>query len=280
MTTPEEQRARLAGRYSGMSDEELREIALSGDQLTSVAQELFEREIARRGLDLTSPGTDESAESDPPEVVAPFSDMEHQRVAELYSSKSDGELEKLAADGFELSDEAREALQAEIGRRGLNLALAPPPGIDVYEVDDKVTLRKFRDLPEALLAKGSLESAGIGAYLLDDNMIRMDWFISNLLGGIKLQVRAEDAEAAEEILSQPILETLEVDGVGNYEQPKCPHCHSLDIGYQELNKLASYGSAYVGLPIPVQKKTWTCHVCGNEWVPTADDLPSGKPIDP
>jgi hypothetical protein len=49
------------------------------------------------------------------------------------------------------------------------------------------------------LAKGSLEAAGIQAYLVDDNMIRMDWFISNLLGGIKLQVRAEDAEAAVEI---------------------------------------------------------------------------------
>jgi hypothetical protein len=49
------------------------------------------------------------------------------------------------------------------------------------------------------LAKGSLEAAGIQAYLVDDNMIRMDWFISNLLGGIKLKVRAEDAEAAVEI---------------------------------------------------------------------------------
>ena len=55
---------------------------------------------------------------------------------------------------------------------------------------NSVTLRQFRDLPEALLAKGSLESAGIQVYLVDDNMIRMDWFISNLLGGIKLNVRA------------------------------------------------------------------------------------------
>lgn len=116
---------------------------------------------------------------------------ERVRLAEVYSGMSDGELEKLAATGFELSEAAHQALESEIARRGLNVAIAPPPGVDVYELNNALRLRKFRDLPEALLAKGSLESAGIEAYLLDDNMIRMDWFISNLLGGIKLQVRPD-----------------------------------------------------------------------------------------
>jgi hypothetical protein len=138
-------------------------------------------------------------------------------------------------------------------------------------LNDTVTLRQFRDLPEALLAKGSLESAGIEAYLVDDNMVRMDWFISNLLGGIKLQVRPLDAEAAEEILSQPIPESLDVEGVGDYQQPTCPKCHSLDVSFQELEK-SSYGFAFVGVPIPFHKKAWTCHACGNEW-----EEESGRP---
>jgi len=96
-------------------------------------------------------------------------------------------------------------------------------------------------------------------------MIRMDWFISNLLGGIKLKVRPEDAEAAGEILNQPIPEMLDVEGVGNFEQPKCPRCQSLDVTYEELNKEFSYLTAYAGVPIPVYKKGWTCHACGNEW---------------
>lgn len=192
-------------------------------------------------------------------------EQERLRLAGVYSGLSDSELEQLAAKGFELSEAARQALEGEIARRGLNLSISPLPGWDVYELNDTVTLRKFRDLPEALLAKGSLDSAGIQSYLVDDNMIRMDWFISNLLGGIKLKVRAEDAESANEILNQPIPETVEVEGVGEYEQPKCPRCHSLDISFQELNKFLSYGSAYVGVPIPVHKKAWTCHACGNEW---------------
>jgi hypothetical protein len=64
-------------------------------------------------------------------------------------------------------------------------------------------LRQFRDLTEALLAKGSLDSAGIETFLADDNTVRVDWLWPNLLGGIKLLVDAENAEAADEILNQP-----------------------------------------------------------------------------
>jgi hypothetical protein len=192
-------------------------------------------------------------------------EQERLRMAGVYSAMSDEELGQIAESGDELSAAAQEAFQAEVARRGLKMEIAPPRGEDVFEFNETVTLRKFRDLPEALLAKGSLESAGIQAYLVDDNMIRMDWFISNLLGGIKLRVRAEDAEAASEILNQPIPELLDVEGVGNFEQPKCPRCQSLDVSYEELNKPVSYVTAYAGVPIPVYKRGWTCHACGNEW---------------
>src|SRR5580658_3700633 len=172
-------------------------------------------------------------------------EQERVRIAAVYSAMSDEELGQIAASGDELSVTAHEALQAEVAKRGLNLEIAPPRGEDVFEFNETVTLRQFRDLPDALLAKGSLESAGIDAYLVDDNMIRMDWFISNLLGGIKLKVHPEDVEAASEILNQPTPEMLDVEGVGNVEQPKCPRCQSLDVTFEELNKFLSYGSAYV-----------------------------------
>ena len=198
-------------------------------------------------------------------MTMPTPEEERVRVAGEYSAMSDEELGLIAESGDELSVAAQEAFRAEVARRGLKMEIAPPRGEDVVEFNETVTLRQFRDLPEALLAKGSLESAGIEAYLVDDNMIRMDWFISNLLGGIKLKVRPEDAEAAGEILNQPIPEMLDVEGVGNFEQPKCPRCQSLDVTYEELNKEFSYLTAYAGVPIPVYKKGWTCHACGNEW---------------
>ncbi len=195
----------------------------------------------------------------------PTPEEERARTAGVYSAMSDEELGQVAESGDELSDSAQEALRAEGAKRGLKLEIAPPRGEDVYEFNETVTMRKFRDLPEALLAKGSLESAGIQAYLVDDNMIRMDWFISNLLGGIKLNVRPEDAEAASEILNQPIPEILDVEGVGDFEQPKCPQCHSLEVSFEELNRPVAYLTAYAGVPLPVYKHGWTCHACGHAW---------------
>jgi hypothetical protein len=143
---------------------------------------------------------------------------------------------------------------------------------DQPELSGVVTIRKFRDLPEALLAKGSLESAGIECYLVDENMVRMDWFISNLLGGVKLQVRPDDIEEATAILDMPIPQDIEVEGSGTYRQPHCPHCGSLDVSFEELNKPAAYVTAWVGLPIPLHRKAWRCDACGSEWEDTGADV--------
>jgi hypothetical protein len=144
-----------------------------------------------------------------------------------------------------------------------------PTALDAMEPEPEfqkfVTVRKFRDLPEALLAKGSLQSAGIECRLFDDNMVRLDWFWSNLLGGIKLQVVQEEVDSANAILDQPIPEDLEVPGVGEYHQPRCPKCKSLDITYQELDKPVAYLSAYLNVPIPLERRAWRCLTCHVEW---------------
>jgi hypothetical protein len=127
-----------------------------------------------------------------------------------------------------------------------------------------VTIRKFRDLPEALLARGSLDSAGIACTLVDENVVRLDWFWSNLMGGVKLQVGAEDVPAAEEILTQPIPEHFVVSGIGDYEQPRCPKCGSLDVNFREIDP-AAYLSMAVSVPIPFHRSAWRCRSCHVEW---------------
>jgi hypothetical protein len=119
---------------------------------------------------------------------------------------SDGELQKLAEDAASLTDVARQALQNEVVGRRLNITLQDFFPRDELNLRELVTIRKFRDLPEALLAEGSLESAGIECFLLDDNMVRLDWFISNFIGGIKLQLAPEDANIASEVLDEPVPE--------------------------------------------------------------------------
>ena len=117
------------------------------------------------------------------------------------------------------------------------------------------------------MAKGSLEASGIECFLMDENMVRMDWFISNGLGGVKLVVGREDAEAATALLDDPVPETLDVEGVGEYVQPRCPECQSLDV---------SYTSAWIGLPIPLHDRSWTCRTCGHHWEDSDPIEPGGS----
>lgn len=215
---------------------------------------------------------------------------ERHRIQAFYSQQMDGELEKLALHAYELSEIARDALRRELDQRGLtpDFVLTPPekpkkttqpmpgdpppaPPPESQAVDGElelrtlVTIRKFRDLPEALLAKCSLQSAGIDAFLLDDNVVRMDWFWSNLLGGVKLQVDPENIDAANDILALSIPESLEVPGVGEYHQPRCPRCESLDVAFRELDKPVAYVTAYFSVPIPWHRRAWRCHSCKSEW---------------
>jgi hypothetical protein len=52
---------------------------------------------------------------------------EWRRLKELYLEKSDEELELVAADAYELTDVAQQALQAEIARRGLKIEMKKAP---------------------------------------------------------------------------------------------------------------------------------------------------------
>jgi hypothetical protein len=192
---------------------------------------------------------------------------EKRRLAANYAAMTDGELQLLARNADSLTELAWDTLEDELDRRNLEPVEddPTPKPRQTLEMQELVTIRQFRDLPEALLAKGSLESAGIECFLADENLVRLDWFISNFIGGIKLNVRAEDEANARKLLDEPILEGIYVQGVGLYEQPRCPKCGSLDVNYQELDKPIAYMSAFLHVPIPVQRSAWHCQTCNAEW---------------
>lgn len=195
---------------------------------------------------------------------------ERRRLAQNYAGLTDGELQRLAQSADSLTDLAWEALEEEMERRHLKCPEETEfqPEMEIREL---VTVRQFRDLPEALLAKGCLESVGIECFLGDENLVRLDWFISNFIGGIKLNVRTADAENARKVLDEPILEGLYVQGVGLYEQPRCPKCQSLDVNFRELDRPIAYMSAFLRVPMPVHRKAWRCHSCDAEWEDEAVD---------
>jgi len=147
-------------------------------------------------------------------------ERELRRLAEVYSNQTDDELLQSAQNRSALTDIAQRALDDELHRRKLIPSAATSS--DEVEYREMVTIAKYRDLPEALLAQGNLNSSGIETVLLDENLVRLDWLWSNAVGGIKLQVKSEDAAEATEILNEPIPETIEFGGTGTIASRNAP----------------------------------------------------------
>jgi hypothetical protein len=202
-------------------------------------------------------------------------EKERLRLRRHYGEMADSELQEIAADANSLSEVARETLQFELARRHSEIALPDRTATRPSESEQPyrpVALRKFRDLPDALLANSILDSANVECFLIDEIMIRMDWMWSNLLGGIKLWVRPEDADAGE-LLDQDYLESFEVEGVGEYRQPRCSNCQSFDISYRGLMKYLPYGMLWLHFPFPVAHVAWVCYSCAHVWEASNDEPP-------
>ena len=65
-----------------------------------------------------------------------------------------------------------------------------------------ITIATFTNPLEAHIVRGRLQAEGIETYVAHEHHIWANWFLSTALGGVKLQVRPEDAQQAGEILRQ------------------------------------------------------------------------------
>lgn len=139
---------------------------------------------------------------------------ERARLSQLYAGKTDEELAAIASQFHELSEIAGDVLRSEMGKRQLPSQQVEHQGTaneEVLDFRDLVTIRTFWGLLEAEMAKGLLDSSGIESFLFDDNMVRMDWFNANALGGVKLRVDAHNADAAKRVLDEAEQAPTEMD---------------------------------------------------------------------
>ena len=150
-----------------------------------------------------------------------------ENLAAQYAQMSETELMELARSYDGLLEVAQVALRAEFARRGLQPPVVEEP--EEWEFRRLVTVRRYRDLAEAYVGRSLLESAGIPAWIADENLVRMDWFYSNLVGGMRLQVDERDEVAAREILEERAPETITYGEEEVYVQSTCPKCGSDEI---------------------------------------------------
>ncbi|HEU4636643.1 MAG TPA: DUF2007 domain-containing protein [Edaphobacter sp.] len=198
--------------------------------------------------------------------------MSGQDFGTFYRSLTDSEILSIAEDWHSLVDEAKSALTLELARRKIEFEEPSPQTYDAPDLyRDLVTIRRYRDLSEAIVGRGVVESAGIFCFLKDENFVRLDWQMSNLIGGISLQVPRTDAEAAETILQQPVLETIPLPDQPSFDQPHCPRCNSVDILWERRGRKAALLSLYFfALPAPRGSASWHCNNCGLRWIEEED----------
>lgn len=133
-------------------------------------------------------------------------------------------------------------------------------------VDEIVTLWRYRDLPEALVSRSKLEFYGIECFLADENVIRLNWFWSNAIGRLRLQLLEGDAQTALDILGEEIPPSFSAEEIGEeYIQPKCPNCQSLDVSFEEYSKVSLAIFWCLSLPLPIHKNRWHCEDCRHQW---------------
>jgi DNA-directed RNA polymerase subunit M/transcription elongation factor TFIIS len=190
---------------------------------------------------------------------------ESRRLQELYARLTDDELQAVADDGYELTDVAKQTLQAEILGRGLHIQLRDSPSTPGFNEEksdfdpsdlDLVVARRVWDLSEARQAKSILDDARIPSFLGPNNLDGAEESKLNFENGVDLKVREVDSQLALQALSQALPPEAQddVDYV-----PVCPKCHSSEIVFQNLDTTQNSSSAFDA------KFNWSCDACGYQW---------------
>jgi hypothetical protein len=264
----------FAAEYTPMSDKELLDVAAEYDDLVEPAQAAVRDELKKRGLEMPKP--------------------DEKPAVNEYDGKSNSQLMEIARGYDSLPEVKQAALREEFAARGLDAPLidddSDAAGSDDAllndPVSDFITVRTFRDLSAAYVARAYLETLGIPTLLRDENTIRADWFLSNALGGAKLQVPSAYVQEADEKLSQPIPPSFEHGADQEFVQPVCPKCGSLDVVADDTDRKIKTGSvvmfplatpALSALPLTA-KGDWKCNTCGCKWIDDGEAEPASAAL--
>lgn len=127
-----------------------------------------------------------------------------------------------------------------------------------------ITIKTFYYDSETMLYEPRLKDAGLYYFLKDQKTVSADPVVSNAIGGIKLQVREKDLEAAKAILKEiddnrvesDFGKELKIKGK-DYEGTlrECPNCGNEDTYIEKLGFWKSISS----------KPKYYCKACDSEF---------------
>ena len=223
---PARERERLRKLYAGMSDGELEKVGQDPATLTEWAREVLREEMFRRGLKwqehLVETRLEQPDDTNVLLVLQFYRDStkaaEDKAALKQAGIKAhffaetapgpEGLISWRPSNGVRLLVRAEElAVSLELlrktgGSEGNGSTEMGGAESAEREGSKPVVLRSYRDITEAMIDRTTLESAGIECFLYDDNLVRLDWFVSNAIGGVKVVVCEKDVPEAARILAE------------------------------------------------------------------------------
>lgn len=115
----------------------------------------------------------------------------------------------------DLTDVAREAIASVLESRGIAPSVAAGEAEEPEHsgpVDTPYeTIARFGTSPEAQILCSRLKAEGIRAIVTDEHLVTANWFLSNALGGIRVQVPRCNVDTARNIIGQIERGDLDLD---------------------------------------------------------------------
>ncbi len=211
--------------------------------------------------------------------------QEWRRLQSLYAGMSEEELQSVADEGYELTDVAKQVLNAEISKRGLQVIVRLAPVLEETQEGDEdfdpanleLTSACVVDNKEqAAWVKKTLNDAGIPCYFgpnLVEDVGRLQ-FPENR--GVQVKVLAGDRHRVPFVLREfhAQFPSDDADEESADAGVACPKCHSCEIVFEGLDSdtpeeepsdaLDEEASAPEEAACP-PKFHWSCDACGYRW---------------
>ena len=163
-------------------------------------------------------------------------DQQLRQQKENYEHVTEEELCALAENAYDLTEIAREALQAVLSQKGITVRLRLEPPLPArVEDEDLVIFRREQSVENARRTMQLLAAAGIPSFL-------------------SLDVRADDLQRAHAAWHAGDDQEEEKDYA-----VLCPKCHSAQLVLQR-------GEPELKEPYFTAKFQWRCAACGYQWV--------------
>jgi len=125
-----------------------------------------------------------------------------------------------------------------------------------------VTVSTHTDPIEAHILRCRLEAEDIPAFIASEHHIRMNWLMSNALGGVRVQVPEQ--------FSSQALDVIKDVEAGTYELPDeeaeahtCPKCGSHEsLPDKNSWRIAFLAFFFLNVPMPFKGNALRCLSCG------------------